>query len=92
MAPSRDHHAFDTDHSATGGMVGHALTKARQFLCGIHGHDALLHFTHGRLSLLCSSCGYETPGWDVAPARSDRERPQPSRRRLVPTLAAARKA
>jgi hypothetical protein len=45
--------------------------KVRQFLCGLHGHDALLHFELGRISLQCASCGYETPGWDV---RSPKER------------------
>jgi hypothetical protein len=47
--------------------------KVRQFLCGLHGHDAILHFEHGRMSLQCTSCGYETPGWDlrtVKPASS----------------------
>ena len=39
--------------------------KVRQFFCGLHGHDALLHFEHGRMSLQCTSCGYETPGWDL---------------------------
>ena len=39
--------------------------KVRQFLCGLHGHDALLHLEHGRISLQCTSCGYETPGWDL---------------------------
>ena len=39
--------------------------KVRQFLCSLHGHDALLHFERGRMSLQCASCGYETPGWDV---------------------------
>jgi len=39
--------------------------KVRQFLCGLHGHDALLHFEDGRMSLQCTSCGYETPGWDL---------------------------
>ena len=47
--------------------------KVRQFLCGLHGHDALLHFEQGRLSLQCTSCGYETPGWDL---ESDKNRPQ----------------
>jgi hypothetical protein len=42
-------------------MVGHV----RQFICGLHGHDALLHFGQGRMSLQCTSCGYESPGWDV---------------------------
>ena len=42
--------------------------KVRQFICGLHGHDALLHFEHGRMSLQCTSCGYETPGWDLKKA------------------------
>ncbi len=42
--------------------------KVRQFFCGLHGHDALLHFEHGRMSLQCTSCGYETPGWDLRAA------------------------
>ncbi len=41
----------------------------RQFFCGLHGHDALLHFEPGRLSLQCTSCGYETPGWDLRTTR-----------------------
>lgn len=43
--------------------------KVRQFLCGLHGHDALLHFEQGRMSLQCTSCGYETPGWDLRVAK-----------------------
>ncbi len=42
--------------------------KVRQFFCGLHGHDALLHFERGRMSLQCTSCGYETPGWDLRAA------------------------
>ena len=47
--------------------------RTRQFLCSLHGHDSLMHFEEGRMSLLCSSCGYETPGWDVkgVPARRE---------------------
>jgi hypothetical protein len=44
--------------------------KVRQFICGLHGHDALLHFEHGRMSLQCTSCGYETPGWDLRTAKA----------------------
>jgi hypothetical protein len=43
--------------------------KVRQFICGLHGHDALLHFEKGRMSLQCTSCGYETPGWDLKSSR-----------------------
>jgi hypothetical protein len=37
----------------------------RQLMCGLYGHDALIHFDDGRMSLQCSSCGYQTPGWDL---------------------------
>jgi hypothetical protein len=47
------------------GLFGRAAAQVRQFLCGLHGHDALLHFEQGRLSLQCTSCGHETPGWDL---------------------------
>ena len=60
-----------TDHMhplaslTAGGVLSRAALQVRQFLCGLHGHDSLKHFAHGRISLLCTSCGHETPGWDV---------------------------
>ena len=42
-----------------------AMRHARQFVCGLRGHDVLLHFEEHRMSLQCPSCGYESPGWDV---------------------------
>jgi hypothetical protein len=38
------------------------------FACGLRGHDALLHFEQGRISMKCTSCPYETPGWDCKAA------------------------
>jgi hypothetical protein len=40
-------------------------SRLHQFVCGLHGHDELLHFEKGRMSLQCVSCGYESPGWEV---------------------------
>ena len=54
-------------------MVTRALQVIRQFICGLHGHDALLHFETGRLSMRCTSCGHETPGWDIKAAPARRE-------------------
>lgn len=34
--------------------------------CGLWGHDALLTLDRGRMALRCSTCGHETPGWDLA--------------------------
>ena len=47
------------------GPVARAMGQVRQLLCALHGHDALLHFEQGRMSLQCTSCGYQTPGWDL---------------------------
>ena len=52
-------------NSTTLGTLARAGEQVRQFICALHGHDSLMHFEQGRVSLLCSSCGYETPGWDV---------------------------
>ena len=33
--------------------------------CGLTGHDMMLRFEPGRLSLRCHDCGQETPGWSL---------------------------
>ena len=55
------------------GVMARVGEQVRRFLCGLHGHDSLLHFSDGRVSLLCSSCGHETPGWDVKGSPVHRE-------------------
>jgi len=47
------------------GLIARMMDQLRQFACGLHGHDALLHFEAARLSMRCMTCGYETPGWDL---------------------------
>jgi hypothetical protein len=73
-------------HSATA-TIARLLTRAagqvRQFICALHGHDSMLHFEKARLSLLCSSCGYETPGWDVKGAPAVHEPAAEPKRRLI---------
>lgn len=55
--------------SATHGHIGDMLDglsgKVHSFFCGLGGHDLLLNVEPTRLSLKCSSCPYETPGWLV---------------------------
>jgi hypothetical protein len=55
--------------SAWAFLVGRAQVlrvTVRRAVCGIHGHDSLLNVEeHERVSLLCTSCGHQTPGWDV---------------------------
>jgi hypothetical protein len=47
------------------GLGGKLLDRARQMLCGLHGHDTLLQFEQDRMFLRCVSCGHETPGWEL---------------------------
>lgn len=58
-------HGTTASLTAAPGAVSRAIDQLRQLICGLHGHDSLLHFEKGRMSLQCTSCGYETPGWDL---------------------------
>jgi hypothetical protein len=60
------------------GLLSRMTLKLRQRMCGLHGHDSLLHFDNGRISLLCYSCGHESPGWEVGGA-ANAPRPVSSR-------------
>jgi hypothetical protein len=51
------------------GFGGRVMDRLRQAICGLHGHDTLLHFDKDRMSLRCVSCGHETPGWELNEAR-----------------------
>ena len=77
--------ATDSAHSAPAsqfGLLARVGGQVRQFLCGLYGHDSLMHFERGRVSLLCSSCGYETPGWDVKTEPVRQEAVVPKRRAI----------
>ena len=65
----------------TAGVMARVGEQLRQFICSLHGHDSLKHFEDGRVSLLCASCGHESPGWDVK-RRQERTAPEPRRVRL----------
>jgi len=73
-------------HRAEGaGILARAIARMRQLLCGVRGHDALLHFEGKRVMMRCASCGHDTPGWETgerAPRRLfDGD---PRRHRLAP--------
>ena len=40
-----------------------AFRRVGQALCGLKGHDNVLHFERSRFALECSSCGHVSPGW-----------------------------
>ncbi len=94
MAPSRVYFTQEHHDAASDGMFSRAFVAVRQFMCGLHGHDALLHFEQGRLSLRCTSCAFETPGWDLSAKHVERPATPKSRPELLPQrlwLAGARK-
>ena len=47
------------------GGFARLMDTLRQGLCGVRGHDTLLHFEDERMALRCVSCGHETPGWEL---------------------------
>jgi hypothetical protein len=46
-----------------GGLFAWLSRRLRSVVCGMSGHELLLHIEPGHLSLRCISCPYETPGW-----------------------------
>ena len=59
------HHTITTPRRS---LLTRVADHVRQLICGMHGHDSLLHFERGRMSLLCTSCGHESPGWELKPS------------------------
>lgn len=48
------------------GIVTRAMGRLGQLLCGLKGHDSVLHFEGKRVMMRCTSCGHDTPGWEVS--------------------------
>ena len=59
---------------ATGaGVFTQAVRWVGQVFCGMRGHDAVLHFEGKRVMMRCTSCGHDTPGWEIS-GRGPRKR------------------
>lgn len=56
-----------------------SLEQLQQFMCGLRGHDEVLHFERDRLSLRCLSCGHRSAGWSLGP-EAMRPQQQPDKR------------
>jgi hypothetical protein len=44
------------------------MEHVKRLWCGLTGHDTMMHFEKDRMSLVCGSCGHESPGWDLKEA------------------------
>ena len=81
-----------TDTQNGESTMNRAMSAVSQFLCGLRGHDSVLHFEGKRVNMRCTSCGHDTPGWDVS-GRGPRQRYEGDARRhvLVPQRLVLRK-
>lgn len=73
--------------------VNRIASRVGQFLCAMRGHDSVLHFEGNRVMMRCTSCGHDSPGWEIS-ARAPRQRFEGDRRRhvLVPQRLVLRKS
>jgi hypothetical protein len=56
---------YTTAVDRTAALMRLALSWTRRAICGLRGHDMVLHFEPERLSLHCMSCGVRTQGWTI---------------------------
>jgi hypothetical protein len=48
------------------GLLTKLATRFGQVVCGLHGHDSVLHFEGNRVMMRCTSCGFDSPGWEIS--------------------------
>jgi hypothetical protein len=48
-----------------GALARRAIASGVEVICGLRGHETVLHFGERRLSLKCVACGHQTPGWEI---------------------------
>ena len=75
------------------GLLARAVGRISQMMCGLRGHDSVLHFEGKRVMMLCTSCGHNSPGWDIT-ERAPRRRFEGDARRhlMTPTRLVLRKS
>ena len=52
--------------TAEASLMARMATRLGQVVCGLHGHDSVLHFEGSRVMMRCTSCGRDTPGWEIS--------------------------
>jgi hypothetical protein len=68
-----------------GNVVGRTFTRLGQLFCGLRGHDSVLHFEGNRVNMRCTSCGHDTPGWEISGRGPRRRYEGDARRHLLST-------
>jgi hypothetical protein len=80
-----------TEERTGEGFLARTVSKVTQALCGLQGHDSVLHFERNRVLLRCTSCGYDSPGWEVGHNRPHVRFNGDDRRHLLSQPVMARK-
>ena len=80
------------EHADGSTFMSRIAASVGQFLCGVRGHDSVLHFEGNRVMMRCTSCGHDSPGWEIR-GRAPRQRFEGDHRRhvLVPQRLVLRK-
>jgi hypothetical protein len=75
----------EVTHGRDGNVVARAVSRIGQLFCGLRGHDSVLHFEGNRVNMRCTSCGYDTPGWEISGRGPRRRYEGDARRHLLAT-------
>ena len=83
--PQRLTAATEAGNDATDGLFTRVIGRFGQLLCGLRGHDSVLHFEGNRVMMRCTSCGHDTPGWEISGRGPRRRFEGDARRHLLAT-------
>jgi len=75
----------EQDVRAENGAITRAMGRLSQLLCGLGGHEAVLHVEGKRVMMRCTSCGHETPGWEISGRGPRRRYEGDASRHLMPS-------
>jgi hypothetical protein len=75
----------EQDVRAENGAIARAMGRLSQLLCGLGGHEAVLHVEGKRVMMRCTSCGHETPGWEISGRGPRRRYEGDASRHLMPS-------
>jgi hypothetical protein len=65
------------------GVTVRVFTWLSQVACGMRGHDAVLHFEGNRVMMRCTTCGHDSPGWEISGGGPRRRFEGDARRHLL---------
>ena len=84
--------AAEVTYEKTTEVLGRTVGRIGQLMCGLRGHDAVLHFEGNRVMMRCTSCGHDTPGWEITGRGPRRRFEGDSRRHLLTPKLVLRKS